>query len=189
MSAMSGDWLLRVPSDEGPSLSADRFVLLVFYAFAYAVIRHRDWSSWLSAPDEGVPRGESWVFRPVRRVRFTLLGIGLVCGGLLLEAWFREPGERPHAALLFGYAAGILGALAAWPPSIVLTARGVLTSRWKIRSKTLPYHMITDCHEDEHGGILIVSCTGKNVRISSRQAGLEQMLFLLKKQMKKHRRA
>lgn len=44
--------------------------------------------------------------------------------------------------------------------------------------------MISDFREDEYGGILISSVTGKQLRVSPLQAGLSQMLFLLRKRAK-----
>lgn len=87
--------------------------------------------------------------------------------------------------LLGLYAAGAFASILAWPPSVILTPRGVVKKRWGFKGPTLPYRMITDAREDEHGGILISSVTGKDLRVSPRQAGLSQMLFLLRKRTKR----
>lgn len=121
----------------------------------------------------------------MRRIRVSLLMALALSAGSLWEGLNRENDEKPHVVLLGLYAAGACASILAWPPSIILTPRGVVKKRWGFKGPTLPYRMISTFREDERGGILIESVTGRELRVSPRQAGLSQMLFLLRKRTKR----
>lgn len=137
-----------------------------------------------NADEDGVRKGDDWVFRAVRRVQISLFAGLILSAGLLADGLRRDSAEQPPVVLLGLYAVCASAALLAWPPSIILTPRGVVKKRWGLKGHTLPYRMISDFREDEDGGILISSVTGKQLRVSPLQAGLSQMLFLLRKRAK-----
>lgn len=83
-----------------------------------------------NAHEDGVRKGDDWVFRGIRRFRISLFAGLILSAGLLADGLSRDSAEQPPVLLLGLYAVGASAALLAWPPSIILTPKGVVKKRW-----------------------------------------------------------